>query len=201
MKGNSVPASESPEYRRRSDELAQAQADLSRQLEQRRHRHRLLRRAGSDPRMWGPKWIFVPAATAFVVLQCATSLGPSLAAAEGHGTAGYFVAETEHCSQGTCGWGGDFVTPDGRVTLHNVHFMGTHGTLYQGARLAALDTGSHGEVYPRHGSHEWMADLAGIVIGAIVLGLWAWRVPYRTARRAHRIRLDNWLIGQDGSPR
>lgn len=149
--------------------------------------------------MWLLKWIFVPVAITFVVLQCATAFGPSLAAAQGHGTAGYFVAETKLCSSGTCGWNGDFVTADGRVTLHNVGFIGPHGTLYQGARLAALDTGNHGEVYPRHGSREWMEDLAGLVIGAIVLGLWAWRVPYRAARRARRDRLDNWATGQDGS--
>lgn len=194
-----MPANESPEYRRLSNELAQAQADLTRQLKLRRHRHRLPRRPRSDPRMWVLKWIFVPAATAFVVLQSATSLGPSLAAAGGHGTGGYFVAETEHCSQGTCGWAGDFVTTDGRVTLRNVHFTGQHGTLYRGARLAALDTGGPGEVYARNGSREWMEDLAGIVIGAIALGLWAWRVPYRTARRARLNRLNHWPIGQDGS--
>ena len=34
-----MPASESPEYRRLHDELAQAQADLTRQLEQARRRH------------------------------------------------------------------------------------------------------------------------------------------------------------------
>ena len=39
-----------------------------------------------------------------------------------------------------------------------------------------------------------MTDLAYIVFGAIGFGLWAWRVPYRTARRrARRNALGDWL--------
>jgi hypothetical protein len=146
------------------------------------------------------KWIFIPAAIAFVILQCAIEFGPARAAAGGQGTAGYFVAETEHCSNGTCGWSGDFVTPDGRVTRRNVHFAGHPGTLFQGARLAALDTGGPDEVYARQGSRRWSEDLVGLVLSSIGLGIWAWRVPYRTARRARRNRLDGLLTGQDGSP-
>jgi hypothetical protein len=150
--------------------------------------------------MWS-KWIFVPAAIAFVVVQCAIDFGPALAAAEGHGTAGYFVAETERCAADTCSWAGDFVTPDGRVTLRNVHFSGHQGTLYQGARLAALYTGSRSEVYARNGSRRWIGDLAGLVLGAIGLGMWAWRVPYRALRRrARRDGQDDLLTGQDVSP-
>ena len=49
-------------------------------------------------------------------------------------------------------------------------------------------------VYARHGSRDWMTDLANIVFGAIGFGLWAWRVPYRTARRrARRNALGDWL--------
>jgi hypothetical protein len=190
-----VPASESPEYRRLHDELAQAQADLTRQIDQARRRrsHRMPRRFRPGPRMWVLKWIIFPVATALLLLVGAIQFGPALAAAEGHGTAGYFVAEVENCEKGRCGWTGNFVAPDGRVTLRNVGFMGPHGTLYRGARLAALDTGDGAEVYARHGSHDWMADLAFIVVGVIGFGLWAWRVPYRTARR--RVRRDgsgNW---------
>jgi hypothetical protein len=195
MEGNSVPASESPEYRRLHDELAQTQADLTRQIEQarRRHSHRMPRRFRPDPRMWVLKWIIFPVVTALVLLVGATQFGPALAAAEGHGTAGYFVAEVENCDKGRCGWTGNFVAPDGRATLRNVGFMGPHGTLYRGARLAALDTGGAADVYARHGSREWMADLAFIVVGVIGFGLWAWRVPYRTARRrARRDGLGDW---------
>ena len=69
--------------------------------------------------------------------------------------------------------------------------MGPHSTLYQGDRLAALDTGDALNVYARHGSRKWIADLACAVIGAIGFGLWAWSVPYRTARR--RARLNGFL--------
>lgn len=191
-----MPASESPEYRRLRDELAQAQADLTCQLGQarRRHSHRMPRRRFRfDPGMWLLKWLIFPVAAALVLLVGASQFGPALAAAGGHGTAGYFVAEAENCDKGRCGWTGNFVAPDGQVTLRNVGFMGPHGTLYRGARLAALDSGDADEVYARHGSRDWMADLAFIVVGVIGFGLWAWRVPYRTARRlAHREGSGNW---------
>lgn len=138
------------------------------------------------------KWLVFPVATAGLLLAGAIQLGPALAAAGGHGTAGYFVAEVENCSKYGCGWTGNFVAPDGRVTLRNVGFMGPHSPLYRGDRLAALDTGDAANVYARQGSRNWIADLAFIVIGAIGSGLWAWRVPYQTARR--RARRDQFLI-------
>jgi hypothetical protein len=47
-------------------------------------------------------------------------------------------------------------------------------------------------VYAKHGSRYWIADLAFIVIGAIRVVLWVWRVPYRTARR--QVRRDAFLV-------
>lgn len=185
---------ESPEYRRLNDDLAQAQADATRQLEQRRHSHRRPPRAQGDPRAWTLKWLIIPVATVGLVLFGATTIGPALAAAEGHGTPGYFVAEVENCNKSGCGWTGKFVASDGRVTLGNMSFMGPHGTLYRGDRLAALDTGDAAYVYARQGSRNWIADLAFIVVGVIGFGLWAWRVPYRTARR--RARDNAFLIPQ-----
>ena len=188
MEGNSVPASESPEYRRLHDDLAQTQADAMRQPPRASGRHSRGRGRPfrSDPLAWVMEWILVPVAAALVVLTGAFSFGPALAAAREHGTEGYFVAEAENCFRGSCGWVGDFVTPDGRVMLRRVQFMGPHGSLYRGARLAALDTGGHGEVYARRGSRDWMTDLAAIVGGGVVFGFWAWRVPYGTAREQAR---------------
>lgn len=141
------------------------------------------------------KWIFFPIGTAAVLCTAAISFGPALAAAGGHGTAGYFVAEAEHCDRGSCGWSGDFVTLDGRDTRRNVSYVGPHGTLYPGARLAALDTGGPSEVYPRHESRTWMVDLAGIVAAGLGLGLWAWLVPYQAARqRARRRESGDWPL-------
>jgi hypothetical protein len=141
------------------------------------------------------RWLILPGATAAMIVAGAIEFGPALAAAEGHGTAGYFVAEVENCNKSRCGWTGNFVVPDGRVTLRKVGFMGPHGTLYRGDRLAALDAGDPaGAVYARHGSRDWIADLASIVVGVIGFGLWAWRVPYRAARR--RARRDRFLIPQ-----
>jgi hypothetical protein len=192
--GSNVPASESPEYRRLHEELEQAQADLTRQLEQaRRSSRRMPRHFRSDPGMWGLKWFVFPAALIFMLVAGAIRFGPALAAAEGHGTAGYFVAESDNCSKDGCYWTGNFVSPDGRVTLRNVGFAGPHGTLYPGARLTALDTGDTARVYARHGSRDWTADLAYVAFGGIGLGLWAWRVPYRTTRSwVRRNVLGDW---------
>jgi len=140
------------------------------------------------------KWLVFPVAIACLLLVGTVQLGPALAAAGGHGTAGYFVAEVESCDKYGCSWTGNFVVPDGRVTLRNVGFMGPHGSLYQGDRVAALDTGDPSNVYARKGSRNWIADLAFIIVGAIGFGLWAWRVPYRTARR--RARRDRFLVPQ-----
>lgn len=191
-----MPAGESPEYSRLHDQLTRAQADAARQLQRAPGRHASGRRSRlrSDPRQWVLKWLTLPVLGAVLILAGAIQFRPALAAAGGHGTAGYFVAEVEQCTKGNCGWTGNFMTPDGRVTLRNVSFMGPHGTLYRGARLAALDTGDAASVYARHGSRNWIADLAMMVIGTIGFGLWLWRVPYRTARR--RVRRDASLIPQ-----
>ena len=139
------------------------------------------------------KWIVFPAAAIFMLVAGTIQFGPALGAAQGHATAGYFVAETENCSKDGCNWTGNFVAPDGQVTLRNVGFIGPHGTLYRGARLAALETGDTAKVYAAHGSRDWMADLAGIVFGVIGFSLWAWCVPYRTARLwARRNGLGDW---------
>jgi len=194
-----MSAWESPEYRRLNDELAKAQADATRQIEQARwrHSHRRPPRFSFDPRIWVLKWLVFPVAAAGLLLMGAVQFGPALAAAAGHGTAGYFVAEVESCGKYGCEWTGNFVAPDGRVTLRSVGFKGPHGTLYRGDRLAALDTGDPSSVYARHGSRDWIGALAAIVIGVIGFGLWAWRVPYRAARR--RARRDRFVIPEADS--
>jgi hypothetical protein len=142
--------------------------------------------------MWVFKWLIAPVATVLALIIGAVAIGPAVAAAEGHGTPGYFVAKVEQCIKGRCSWTGDFVASDGKVVRHNVSFTGPHGTLYKGARLPALDTGGAGTVYARHGSHDWIGDLATIVVAGIGFGLWAWRVPYRKLRR--RVRGDAFLL-------
>jgi hypothetical protein len=189
-----VAAGESPEYRRLAGELGQAQDDASRQLEhaQRSRAHRRRPRIRTDPRLWALKWVFSPVFGVLFLIVGAVEIGPAVTAAQGHGAAGYFVAEAEHCGKGGCSWTGDFVGRDNRVTRQNVGFMGPHGVLYRGDRLAALDTGAPGAVYARHGSRDWLGDLALLVAGALVLGLWTWRMPYRLMRR--RARGDAFLV-------
>lgn len=64
--------------------------------------------------------------------------------------------------------------------------------LEQADTLAALDTGEPGAVFARHGSRDWIGDLALMIAGALILRLRTWRVPYRIARR--RARRDAFLI-------
>jgi hypothetical protein len=106
--GSNVPASESPEYRRLHDELEQAQADLTRQLEQARRRRsrRMPRHFRSDPGMWGLKWFVFPAALIFMLVAGAIRFGPALAAAEGHGTAGGDTARV-YARHGSRDWTAD----------------------------------------------------------------------------------------------
>lgn len=145
-----------------------------------------------DPRLWALKWVLVPLASVGILVAGAVEFGPALAAVQGHGRLGYFVAETEHCSKDGCGWTGDFVTLRDQVSRLNVDFIGPHGTFYKGDTLPAIDTGGPDEVYARHGSGTWGGDVAAMAAGAIGFGLWAWRLPYRTVRR--RMRGDRFLV-------
>lgn len=158
----------------------------------RTRRTRRSRLRSADPRtanlVWVFKWVIIPFGTAAFVIAGGVEIGPALAAAEGHGTLGYFVAETENCSKYGCGWTGTFVTLGNQATRLNVDFSGPHGAFYRGDRVPAIDTGGPDGVFARHGSAGWVGDLALIIVGAIGFGLWSWRVPYRIVRR--RLRGD-----------
>src|SRR6266567_4975646 len=71
--------------------------------------------SGSRRRPAGPvaNVIKLVAGTALVVFM-GVSIGPALSAAQGHGTRGFFVAQTESCGRHGCTWTGKFRLPDGQ---------------------------------------------------------------------------------------
>jgi hypothetical protein len=131
----------------------------------------------SGGRLSGPAASFVKLAVGVVlVLVMSLSIGPAISAAQGHGTRGYFVAQTENCGRHSCTWRGQFRLPDGQVTRGGVSFDGSYPSMHAGSMVPALDTGDFSNVFPRHGSVSWLVDLAAGVFGIALIGqvTWAW---------------------------
>jgi hypothetical protein len=98
---------------------------------------------------------------------------------------GSFVAVTEHCGRG-CFWSGNFVLPDGTVTLRNVDFNAFTSKMSAGQSVKALDTGDPSLVFPTNDSTQWLTQqLVALVLCVvyIVAGLLALAVMARRARR------------------
>jgi hypothetical protein len=114
-----------------------------------------------------------------VVVFMAVSIGPAISAAQGHGTRGYFVAQYESCRQHGCTWSGEFRLPDGQVTRNDVGFDGSYASMRVGSVVPALDTGDFSNVFPRHGSKNWLIDLAAGVFGIFLIGRAAWKLAKR----------------------
>jgi hypothetical protein len=152
---------------------------------------------------WILKWLAFPALALFLILTGATRIGPAAAAAQGHGTRGYFVPTQVSCGHG-CTWRGDFMLPGGQITRKGVSLDNPHGPLRRGEPVAALDTGEQGTVFPPHGGRLWILLLIEIVAGTVIAGLWAWRVPLRARRRRRRLGfagtevLTGTVIGSPG---
>ena len=140
--------------------------------------------SGSRRRPAGPvaNVIKLVAGTALVVFM-GVSIGPALSAAQGHGTRGYFVAQAESCGRHGCTWSGKFRLPDGQVTRGGVNFDGGYSGMHVGSVVPALDTGAFSGVFPRHGSDDWLTDLAAGVFGIGIIGrtIWAWAKRRRGA--------------------
>jgi hypothetical protein len=127
--------------------------------------------------------VLIPVIGLSALVGGAISIVPAVRAAAGHGTRGYFVAGSEFCGRYGCSWAGEFKLPGGRVTRRDVTFDGSHHGMRVGSVVPALDTGDASDVFPRHGSRRWIADVLMTPAGAAVLVLWVWRVPLRAIRR------------------
>jgi hypothetical protein len=68
-----------------------------------------------------------------LVVIASINIGPALSAFQGHGTRGYFVAESHDCSSHGCTWDGRFQLPDGRVTRSSVSFVGSYLGMHVGS--------------------------------------------------------------------
>jgi hypothetical protein len=111
----------------------------------------------------------------------------ALQAALGHGTPGYFIAQSYGCttirSLRSCGWGGEFELTDGKVIGTDFAYQGTDPAMQAGTIVAALDpAGSLDDVFPRQWNWTWLANVIAALILCAGSGLWFW-AAVRTARR------------------
>lgn len=133
-------------------------------------------------------WFLIPLFAVIILQDGAREIGPAREAASGHGTHGFFVAEVDHCdNRSVCYWTGNFALPDGLVTRRNVTLFPS-GNMYSGEKIPALDTGAPRDVFARSGSTAWIEDLVYIIVGSVVLALWALFMPVRRLRRRRRNR-------------
>ena len=106
-----------------------------------------------------------------ILVASAIGFGPSISAAEGHGTRGYFVARTQTCDRGGCSWGGQFRLPGGKVTRSGVGFSGNESGMRAGTVVPALDAGDRHVVFARHGDLTWLGDLITAAIAMAIIAL------------------------------
>lgn len=100
-------------------------------------------------------------------------LPPAIAAAQGHGTRGTFIAKKKVCGRSSCTWMGDFASDDGRIELHNLDGGGSAHAA--GDRIRVFQDG--GQLF-RPGTKEWieylLLGLVGWGFGGVGIGL-LWR--------------------------
>jgi hypothetical protein len=78
----------------------------------------------------------------------------ALQAALGHGTSGYFIAQSYGCTtvryHQYCGWNGEFEVTDGTVVGTDFAYQGTVPAMHAGTKVPALDpAGSLDTAFPR----------------------------------------------------
>jgi hypothetical protein len=110
------------------------------------------------------------AAAVALVLFMAARFGPAISAADRHGTRGYFVARSESCARQDRTWSGRCRLPDGKVTRQDVSIDGAHRGMLAGSTVPALDAADFADVFRRHGSYQWLEDLAIAVSGIANIG-------------------------------
>jgi hypothetical protein len=124
-------------------------------------------------------WFVATPVLMVVVLAMAVAGFPAAWRAHtGHGTTGVFTAVTEDCGK-SCTWSGTFTAPgDDRA---NVIYTERNAPFEPGTRVAALDVGEPGTVYPRDGGSDWLLIPVLVLVVLAVLALWlvtvvqAWR--------------------------
>ena len=121
-----------------------------------------------------------PPVAACCLIVAVVMFMPALRDLTGHGTRGTFTARTFVCRQEpNCGWVGDFVSTDKHKRRRNVMLVGSKWDpdVFEGAEVAAIDTGRPGGVY-RVGRTDVLEIVIRLVFPAIVLlvrSAFAWR--------------------------
>jgi hypothetical protein len=131
-------------------------------------------------------WVGVPIFAIAMIVAVVPQVSPAYRARFGSGTPGVFVALERTCQPHECEWHGDFHPDDGRTVETNVQMQTGAGKLYQGARVAAVDTGASGYVFPASGGWDWLWTSAFLIgsIGLFVAWLATlWRALARRRRR------------------
>jgi hypothetical protein len=121
---------------------------------------------------------------------------PSFEAMLGHGTPGYFVAQSQSCTTvtsgqppyyiHTCTWHGEFERAAGHAINTDSNFDGSYPAMRAGTRVPVLspDPSLGGTVYPRHGNWTW---LGGLLFGLFALGgsgvYWNVQIAKKVIRR------------------
>lgn len=116
-----------------------------------------------------------------------THLVPAIRAGLHDGVHGYWVATSQTCRNNKgCGWTGKFVLPGGHVEIAKTGYNGPlPAGVHAGTRLAALDTGGSGLVFPASGSDLWISMLVATIVALLAL-YWAsrpWLASYLRRRR------------------
>ncbi|MBO0832958.1 MAG: hypothetical protein J2P29_13415 [Actinobacteria bacterium] len=131
--------------------------------------------------------ILVAGLALLLLLTLGTHLAPAIRAGLHDGVHGYWVATEKTCGKNkACIWTGKFVLPSGHVQIARTLYNGPlPATVHAGTRVAALDTGGSGPVFPASGSDVWISMLVGTVVALLAL-IWAgqpWLAGYLRRRR------------------
>jgi hypothetical protein len=124
--------------------------------------------------------LYVAPVIAFVGSIVAGAFGVAqLQAALGHGTTGYFIAQSYSCTTyrygQQCGWNGEFELADGKIIGTAFAYDETDPAMRAGTKVAALDpSGSLDTAFPRQWNWGWLVTLLVALIGFAGSVLWFW---------------------------
>lgn len=95
-----------------------------------------------------------------------------IAAATGHGTHGYFVAEYQTCVyRAGCHWDGNFLLADGTVVRQDVEWAGGYFGIDKGRKVPAILERTSRYAYPPYSLH-WAVDALVAAFGFLMVGQW-----------------------------
>jgi hypothetical protein len=96
-------------------------------------------------------------------------IASAISASEGHGTAGYFVAQRLIYGRSGTYWYGEFELRNGVVVRSGTEFYGSDANMTAGSVVPAVDTGDPFGVYQPHGTDIWSGGASFLFLGVIGL--------------------------------